>query len=164
LKPNGKCSNGSSNLDHRQRRNRLHGGKVFEAGGEMNEKKWTQGEWSIHWPMSDVQERLINTNPERAFICRDVYIGQEMRLIARVEMKRDVNRGHSGWPTVESTDEMLANTNLIVAAPKLYEALELVLNDYRTDGCSDADCAVCAASKAAFNVAIAALAAARGEK
>jgi hypothetical protein len=36
-KPNGKCSNGSSTLDSRQRRNRLHGGKVFEAGGEMNE-------------------------------------------------------------------------------------------------------------------------------
>jgi hypothetical protein len=152
LKPNGKCSNGSSNLDHRQRRNRLHGGKVFEAGGEMNEKKWTQGEWRI----SDCCPNTVKSS---------IPVGEgDSTLVALVyPVERADPEGK--WSYRGNDAEIVtANTALIAAAPKLYEALELVLNDYRTDGCSDADCAVCAASKAAFNVAIAALAAARGEK
>jgi hypothetical protein len=115
------------------------------AGGEMNEKKWTQGEW-YNSPLMEGLVRAESKIIASVFPCKMLGISGEYLYTGEDELEQE------------------ANVNLIAAAPKLYEALELVLNDYRTDGCSDADCAVCAASKAAFNVAIAALAAARGEK
>lgn len=56
-----------------------------------------------------------------------------------------------------------ANAKLIAAAPDLLEALEIMLADYRTEGCPDTDCSICTASRIAEKTARAAIAKAKGE-
>jgi|GEM_PF-4038204 len=51
---------------------------------------------------------------------------------------------------------------LLAAAPDLLEALRLMLEDYRTEGCPQSDCVVCERSKAAEKAARATIAKADG--
>lgn len=83
---------------------------------------WTPGPWSIHVMDSDGQPRFVLTG-DWQFNQRSIGAGEA--LIAST-MWHDSPNG--GYPSAASNEEMLANANLIAAAPELFEVAQAMAN------------------------------------
>jgi hypothetical protein len=84
----------------------------------------TKGPWNIHPAFVNPELMAVShdDNSEPWVSC-STRVAQGNKLICEVSMS---SYDGGGWPIVRTRGEMMANANLIAAAPELLEALELV--------------------------------------
>jgi hypothetical protein len=81
--------------------------------------KHTPGPWGLRFVFPE--PLLVEDNKGESWHHHEATIVFGDKIIGRDEYMSDVR---SGWPRVNYHDEFLANSNLMSAAPEMYEALK----------------------------------------
>jgi len=116
----------------------------------MSEHKHTTGEWTQHISSQD-EPRAVTNGCGDCWVSQHLVFGVGDKIIGEVSVS-SLPSLKAGYPHVANTTELWANMHLILAAPKMFAALELLADHAAFDfglGMDDEVTAVFAAIDAA---------------
>lgn len=90
--------------------------------------KHTPGPWNIHPAYEDDMniKAYSSGDDSEPWVACEAYIARGETIVCKAEMRTSRN----GWPLPRTRGEMIANANLIIAAPDMLEVLEWIDNEF----------------------------------